>query len=102
MDALICRVALLLSCAPSAVARMQATDVLVTAYAETQRQKETAMSSDLTAIRDAALVNLAMWAPEKLKDEEQKVRDRAGLTPKAMGLTPEMEAVLAALPLETP
>jgi hypothetical protein len=98
MDALILRVALLLCMAPSTVARMQATDVLALAVAETQQAKE----SRVRDVQSAALVNLAMWAPEKLRDVETQALDRAGLTPKpaAVALPPGFEAMLAALPLE--
>lgn len=96
IDALILRVALLLSLAPSAVARMQATDVLALAVAETQQEREQRVRD----VQAAALMNLAMWAPEKLRDVEAQALDRAGLTPKATPLPAGLEAALAALPLE--
>lgn len=100
MDALILRVALLLCLAPSAVARMQATDVLALAVADA-RAREAAMTTEaLGAIRNAGLINLAVFAPEKLGAEEQKIRDRAGLTVKPQPIPAALEAALAALPLE--
>jgi hypothetical protein len=100
MGELILRVALLLSLAPSAVARMQATDVLALAVAETQQEREQRVRD----VQAAALMNLAMWAPEKLRDVETQALDRAGLTPKpaAVALPPGFEAALAALPVEAP
>jgi hypothetical protein len=95
IDALILRVALLLSLAPSAVARMQATDVLALAVAETQRDREQRVRD----VQAAALLNLAMWAPEKLRDVETQALERAGLSVPSAPSSLAFEAMLAAAPV---
>jgi hypothetical protein len=97
MDALILRVALLLSLAPSVVCRMQATDVLALAVAETRRQEDAQTVAEMQGLRAAALTNIAVFSPEKLKDEEQKLRARLGGAPVASNAA--FEAMLAAAPL---
>lgn len=99
MDALILRVALLLSLPVSEVARMQATDVLAAAVAESRAAVERSQARDLRAISDAYLVNAAVWAPESLKAKQDAAMERAGLTPPT---DVSADAFFAALPMVEP
>jgi hypothetical protein len=81
MGALVLRVALLLSLTPSAVARMQATDVLALAWAQTAQETEQAHARDIGRVRLAGLVSLAMWDGKGLERERTESLRRAGLTP---------------------
>ena len=79
MDALICRVALLLALPVSAVWAMQATDVLALAVSDVERARQVQGATDLGMIYQAHLVNLAVLAPDRLEREQRAVRERYGL-----------------------
>ncbi len=101
MGSIVLRMAYLLSVAPSVMAKSSACDVLALAYADTVHRKAEAERRELLAIRDARLVNLAMWAPDELRKVEESARVAVGTPRQTAGITPEMEQALAALPLET-
>lgn len=99
MDTLILRAALLLCVPVSAVARMQATDVLALSVAAAERDTRRSHARTLATIESGYVMNAAILAPEQLKTLEQSARRAAGIVaPVASDAT--VEAMFAAMPLQ--